>query len=102
MAALRGDLAKVNSPGWKPKSAAEVVQLRHHDARYLAQSSLRHAMALWGGWQKLRDLHDRELQRLFYHTFGIDVVSAQALGAKEAAALEQRIRARLTQNGVAA
>lgn len=57
-----------------------------------AQRKLRVAMGLYGGMREKRDgLDDREIQREFFARFGIDVVSAQKLEAKEAQELEQRL-----------
>lgn len=57
-----------------------------------AQRSLREALVGWGGVR--RDLHGEGTdvaQMRFFHTFGVDVATAQTLGTKEAAALEERI-----------
>jgi DNA repair protein RadD len=64
---------------------------RHHD-RYNAQVALRHSMMRWGGWQKHLGRNDREAQKLFYIRFNIDVLSAQALDATKAAALNAQIQ----------
>lgn len=77
----------------------KTIARRHHD-RYRGQMSLRHTMMIWGGWQKHRQLHDREAQKLFFIKFGIDVLSAQALNAADANALEFRIRTDLDRANV--
>lgn len=56
-----------------------------------AQESLRSIMAQWGGYQTAMGLDDREIQRKFYLLFGVDVLSAQLLGTKEANALNGKI-----------
>jgi hypothetical protein len=45
-------------------------------------------------------IDERQAQREFFHRFGIDVLTAQTLGAREAADLEARVRAQLDENGV--
>lgn len=64
---------------------------KRHKVRQQEQQALRQTMAQWGGWRKQEGLTDREIQRLFYQTFGVDVLSAQALGAPDAIALRQKI-----------
>jgi DNA repair protein RadD len=68
-----------------------LAQVKHHAARLEAIDTLRTAMADWGGRRKAEGLTDSQMQRLFWHRFGIDVVSAQGLKRAEAAALIDRI-----------
>jgi DNA repair protein RadD len=96
--ALRGDSERIMQPYVVPQGMPGYIvksQLRHHHDRFRGQTSLRHAMMLWGGWQKHLGLNDRESQKLFYIRFGIDVLSAQALALTDATALEARIVAEL-------
>lgn len=67
--------------------------LRLHGERQMAQAALRGAMAQWGGERKAEGLDDRQMQRLFYLTFGVDVLSAAALGTEAA----NRLTASLSQ-----
>lgn len=60
-----------------------------------AQVALRESMAWWAGYQRSYGRSDRESYRIFYHTFGIDVMSAQALGQPDTIALATRINTRL-------
>lgn len=60
--------------------------------RQEAQTALREAMALWGGARTAEGLDLRTAQRRFFHEFGIDVMSAQALNTRDAGQLEQRVR----------
>lgn len=101
--ALRGEADRIVGP-FRPPSGVDAAVLRsiarrHHD-RYRGQTSLRHTMAVWGGWQKHLGLSDREAQKLFFIRYGLDVLSAQALGLTEAAALELRIRTDLERANV--
>lgn len=61
---------------------------------------LKHAMAIWGGWRKQQGDNDSQMQRRFYHLFGLDVISAQGVSRPEAEALRQRITERLALDGV--
>jgi len=57
-----------------------------------AQVELREAMEHWGGARRAAGDCDRTMQRRFFHTFGVDVLSAQALPRADAATLVQHIR----------
>lgn len=70
--------------------------LKGHDDRQEAQARLRWAMAQWGGYRKAEGLTDRQMQRLFFHTFGVDTLTAQGLGKPEADALTARLTAAST------
>jgi hypothetical protein len=78
---------------------AASVKRKHHE-RQAAQVSLRDAMMLYGGWQEYQGRDTREGQRRFFHQYGLDVMTAQTLNAKDAAELEARIRATLAINNV--
>jgi len=96
--AMRGESEKIMQPYVAPHGMPAYIvkaQMRHHHDRFRGQTSLRHAMMLWGGWQKHLGLQEREAQKLFYIRFGIDVLSAQALALTDATALEARIVAEL-------
>lgn len=86
--------AEIDPPLRLPfKAAPEVIGhlKKHHKARQEAQKELREAMALWGGQRTLLGEDVRTAQRRFFHTFQIDVLSAQTLGKKEAIELKERI-----------
>ena len=82
-------------------NAVASFQLLIHRKKMAGQESLRHAMLLWGGWCNSQLNNDRVMFKLFYATFGIDVLNAQTLGVADAGALEQRIRTDLLSHGVA-
>jgi hypothetical protein len=63
------------------------IQNRHH-AGQQAQAALRSAMAAWAGWH-LGTQSENESR--FFHRYGVDVLTAQALAATEANALAERI-----------
>lgn len=101
--ALRGEVERVNGPLHVPThmdAAARRGMVRNHHDRYKAQQSLQRHMALWGGWQQTRGLNIREAQKLFFIRYGVDVMSAQALGVTDATELEARIFMDLQKNNV--
>jgi len=60
-----------------------------------ARVALKDSMARWGGiWHK-QGLDDREIQKLFWFTFNIDVLTAQTLNAHDSTELDNKIRATL-------
>ncbi len=104
LAILRGQVEQVDMPpstyglqliaAGVPGIGATANQKRHA-AKQEAQATLREAMGFYGGALMARGFSDREMQRQFYLTFGVDVLSAQALGVDDAAALETKIRGAL-------
>jgi hypothetical protein len=103
LAAMRGKVDLIDGapriPGHLDAMAARGVQNQHH-ARQVAQHALREAVALWAGWQSHQGRSDSESYRIFYHTFGLDVLSAQALGRPDAEALTVKIKTVLDKHGV--
>ncbi len=65
--------------------------VRRHIDRQQAQAGLRSAIAQWAGIWKAKGASDAESYRRFYHAFGVDVLSAMALGKDDAMALSERI-----------
>lgn len=59
--------------------------------RQRVQAELRYTMSLWGGWRTSKGDDLSMAQRRFYHLFGVDVGTAQTLGAREASELRQRL-----------
>ena len=55
------------------------------------QEALRESMAWWTKLQRDQGRSDAESYKLFYLTFGIDVLSAQALGRPEAIELADKV-----------
>lgn len=104
LAALRGEIARIDAapviPRNAPPEAAPAI-IRNHAERQNAQRSLRRAIALWGGWQKHQfQRDDSEAQRRFFLTFGVDVLTAQALGKGDAELLRARIETELNRHNV--
>lgn len=66
-------------------------QLSHHLAKQAAREPLRAAMELWGGARLADGLNDREMQKLFFHRFGVDVITARTLPVAETESLTIKI-----------
>lgn len=60
---------------------------KKHKDRLGALEELRRAMAAWAGPRHARGESDAEIQRAFWYSFGIDVLTAQTLDRAEADAL---------------
>lgn len=105
LAALRGKKEAIDGAPRIPQGldamAARGAMNRHHE-RQQAQYALRENIALWAGWQAHQGRTDSESYRIFFHTFGLDVLSAQALGRPDAEALSLKIKSVLDRHGVIA
>lgn len=105
LAAMRGQVAQIDGPARIPQGldaiAARAVMNRHHE-RQVAQHALRESIALWAGWQNHVGHTDSEAMRIFFHTYGVDILGAQSLGRPDAEALAARIKTQLDRNGVVA
>ena len=102
LAALRGAVAEVDMPleAYRESLAARHVPLvgqlanvKRRAATQAAQATLREAMEGWVRGQVAAGLTDREIHRLFYLSWGVDVLTARALGVNDAAALTTRLTA---------
>lgn len=79
-------LAKFAKPEW-------IKSHVNNQAAFLdAQAAMMEVASLWGGTRVARGRMDREMQREFFHLFGVDVLTAQTLPPAEALALRDRIR----------
>lgn len=65
---------------------------KQHRLKQEAQFKLRDTIAQWGGIKGAQGLSTREQQKLFYLTFGVDVMSAQALKRADAVELNEIVR----------
>ena len=83
-------------PGHLRGKPAETALVRRHGERQQAQEALRDTIAAWGGYRRHEGLSDRESQKKFYYQFGVDVMTAQTLNAKDATDLKQRIEGGMT------
>lgn len=98
LAALRGEIARIDGPVRVPDTAPQAATLaihrRHYD-RQLAQNSLRRAITLYAGYHQHAGAADSEIYRRFFFQFGTDMATAQTHGEKDATALDVRITAYL-------
>ena len=105
LAALRGKVANIDGAPRIPQSLDAMAArglMNRHGERQKAQHTLREMIALWAGWQTHQGRDDSQSYRIFYHTFGLDVLSAQSLGRPEAEALAIKIKNLLDKHGVVA
>jgi len=99
LAEMRGEVHKVDNPAntiaAMQRSGAPDVAIRGFKKNALArcemQEALRESMAWWTKIQYDQGRSDSESYRLFFHCFGIDVMSAQALGRPDALALAEKV-----------
>lgn len=99
---LRAEVKRVDAEPEFPlnASAGAIAGIRrNHMERQLAQGSLREAIAFYGGARKAEGLADREIQSMFWREFGVDVMTAQTLGAKDALTLHANIHSKLSAKG---
>ncbi len=100
LARLRGEVALIDRSPEQVREhyqrlglpdAAVRGQVRHQIDRIEAQTALREACARWGGIWHAQGESDSEIQRRFWWSFGVDVLSAAALPRAEAEALRVRV-----------
>lgn len=105
LAAMRGEVARIDELPTIPRGVSPMVAQsikNNHFERQHAQQDLRATIALWGGQQRDLGRDLPESWRRFYFTFGTDVLSAQALGRREAKELKSRIDQKLSLDGIIA
>lgn len=96
-------------PGMDEFKAAQGMGLPHmvaqrhrndHAARLAELAELEQAMAYWGGYWREKGDTDGMLQRRFFHTYGLDVLTAKTLKRADAEALRGRILAKSELDGI--
>ena len=94
LAKLRGEIDAPLRIPYGATPAIEGALRKHHSSRNEAQAALRAAMDQWAGYRVAAGEADpRVQQRRFFLQFGVDVLSAQALPAREANELRAKIEA---------
>lgn len=96
LARMRGEVARIDAPVLVPQGLPEharVALMKAHNARQLEQRHLRDAIAHWAGMFH-NDTDNVNYARFFYK-FGMSVLDAMTLNAKDAAALTTKINAQL-------
>lgn len=102
---MRGEITDVMGKAKIPYSVDEnspagyAIKQRHFNRQH-SQTLLRDTMALWMGWQTSKGRSIRESQRLFFLTYGTDVMTAQTLGATDADQLREKLQIRLNEHGI--
>lgn len=99
LAKLRGEVSRIDDVVVLPRNVDAVVQraiTNRHLERQQAQNELRKLIALWAGYYRNQHCSDSEIYKRFYFKFGIDVLSAQSLGAIKADELYDSINTELT------
>lgn len=64
---------------------------KKHAEKTSAQTALRATMEVWGGRWHASGLSDREIQKLFFERFGVDVITCQSWGPADALALMEKV-----------
>jgi DNA repair protein RadD len=103
LAALRGDIARIDGDPVIPYGAAPEVAgavRRRHWERQQGQQALRNSIAWWAGLESAQGRGESESYRRFFFKFGVDVASCQSLGAKAAAELAGRVSVELAKFGI--
>jgi DNA repair protein RadD len=102
LAKMRGDVEAADAP-WAiiPTNPIEAAMRNNHLARQAAQGALRSTIAMWAGHHRAQGRDDSQIHRLFYLTYGTDILSAQAMGRKDAERLQDKLQSRLITLGVA-
>lgn len=100
LAAMRREVARVDGPVRIPDGAPAGPVIRNHLNRQVAQAPLRKAIAMYGALIAHEGHSIRVGHKKFWHEFGIDVISAQALNAVDADELRYRVQAYLDKRGV--
>lgn len=100
LARMRGEVSKVDATAAEYRRYLETRKvpnfgigppMRRHAARQAAQRVLRESIAWWAGHQSAKGRSNSEGYRRFYHTFGVDVLTAKALGTADAVALTEKV-----------
>jgi DNA repair protein RadD len=99
LARLRGEVARIDSGPQIPTGASPVVakSIKNNWAeRQTEQNLLRDTIAKWAGIRKYQhNESDAQIYRRFFHGFGVDIMTAQTLNAKDAATLREKLNAHM-------
>jgi superfamily II DNA or RNA helicase len=104
LANMRGEVLVSDAPPEYNRFMGDIINRAHqnrHAEKMESQGHLRRALQLFCGYQMDHLGRDEaEMYKRFYFAFGIDALSAQALGTKDAEALRARVAAWLERHGV--
>lgn len=82
-----------------PTNPIEAAMHNNKRAQESAQGQLRSTIAMWAGYHRASGRTDSQIHRLFYLTYGTDILSAQVLKRKDADILRDRLETRLNEVG---
>ncbi len=101
LAKMRGEIEVFDMP-WigTPTNPKEGAMRNHRAAAQAEQIKLRDTITVWAGWHKSQGKDDSQIYRLFYLTYGVDIMGAQVLGRADAEALNDKLQTRLNDAGV--
>lgn len=100
LAEMRGEIAKIDQDvelyrehlaGRNVPLIGQAGLVNKHIRNQEAQRVLREAIALWAGHRRAEGTQDAVSYMKFYHRYGLDVMSAQALKAKDAYTLLDKV-----------
>ena len=95
LAMLRGEVERVDDvchvPNHLVNKPAGMAIKKNHLKRQEAQKRLRYNITLWAGYWRDKGACDSEIHRRFYTRFEIDIMTAQALGVKDADKLAEKV-----------
>lgn len=91
LAAMRQAVQAINAPAITPTDPRTGAIRNAQLERQRAQAELRYVMSQWGGWRVQQGEDLNLAQRRFFHQFGMDILTAQALNAAKAQELRERI-----------
>jgi len=103
LAKMRGEVLSIDGPPRIPQHLDYGIQrsiVKRHQEKQQAQQSLREKMALWAGYQRSLGKSDSEIYRIFYHSYGVDMLTAQTLKTSEAREIEKSLITLLTNQNV--
>lgn len=95
LARLRGEAEQLITKPPKYPQGVEAYVIKgiqnRHAEKIRMQQQLRETIAQWAGIYKHQGCSDSEIYRRFYHTFKIDILTAQTLGTSEANVLYSKV-----------
>jgi len=91
-ATLEEMYADIRKTDYTMNSNAPIYAQQSHFRKQQAQRALRYQMAVWGGAKTATGYGLGESQKLFYLKFGVDILTAQALGKPDAIELTERLK----------
>lgn len=91
---LRGEINKIDNVPYLPKNIPDDVHyaiIKRHRERQEKQKELRNSISIWAAFYNQKGYEDDIIHRKFYLDFGIDILTAQSLGRKDANNLKEKI-----------